>query len=914
MSTLPLPEAIMLEIRQCLGGQSLDGQKLSSEQKRKFATAEAELLVHSDRVVLVMKSIFDAFGMDLSAKEDALKNFLDFVHAYKTVELNTWTFEADLRQIIWMLSGYFYMPGLARHVAFWSLEEALDKGMPGGRFWYLPEQCEKNGKPSLNLPVAQVVDWLLDLLDVPSEKLGDEYSDSMYGDEDGLRRSLYNWRNSTTLQLRSIDKYFSDDVEMDFDFKGAFKINEDSTPVEQFASALDFVERKGLTANSLRLEIPITQPGCLEAILDGDVGEDVQMTFVDCLAERYAEPSNHTIRQRLLLARMVQDGYSRMLKFLCPGVDRLCADPKENKILQLINIYKFVHNLTVDAWRNCGDLSVDGENVWFEKHLPELDTEGLYLSILPSRYETSNYEVAHLLTRRFYETRPGEELEDHVGYDGESLASVTMRNVDRIKTFFDEQESISSLTKRIKRKAPEPILQSENRYWVMSQVAGCPHLRPRAKMAAVQRMRELASTPAETIQAICIELGSYLNDDRTYKKKDTQSKVQALIEEAESNEAYGLWRAAILQYKAKHLLAQNDFVGAVKLFREALEAAKERNFGPVRGEVARDCFAVELANRKLTVNNHEKYYREMLAGGILDENEKIPPIEEVARSIFTYFWESLYRTYYGVPKEQPRSLKIFKEMSKDLIDLFSGGDRSAWKAWMGDNAKVLKSNLPDVEGNTILMLLIKMRISFQAELPLVQQMMPSELLTDLHRFESMLEHWRQFLGEMVEMAPNQLNIRDLKGQTPLMLVAEDGDAELVQAMLKAGAGPDIQDWQGMTALHSAVKSYDNGCVDALLEHPCSLTMRTIDGRSPLHTASWSGNTHAVERLLGLVPELALQRDDEDATPLELVKGLIADPSALTGLAEQLAQNGRRPVSKQKLLDVAKLLEQVTPVQ
>ncbi len=161
---------------------------------------------------------------------------------------------------------------------------------------------------------------------------------------------------------------------------------------------------------------------------------------------------------------------------------------------------------------------------------------------------------------------------------------------------------------------------------------------------------------------------SYLNDDRKYKKNDTQFKVQALIEEAESNEAYGLWRAAILQYKAKHLLAQNDFAGAVKLFREALDAAKERNFGTLRGEIARDCFAMEVANRKLIANNHEKYYREILAGDfeklvgdVLEYKGQIPSIEQVARSVFDHFWGALYRTYHGVPKEKPHSLKIFEK-------------------------------------------------------------------------------------------------------------------------------------------------------------------------------------------------------------------------------------------------------------
>lgn len=178
----------------------------------------------------------------------------------------------------------------------------------------------------------------------------------------------------------------------------------------------------------------------------------------------------------------------------------------------------------------------------------------------------------------------------------------------------------------------------------------------------------------------------------------------------------------------------------------------------------------------------------------------------------------------------------------------------------------------------------------------------------------MLEHWRQFIKQLAEMVPIQLDIRDLKGQTPLMLAAEDGDTELVLAMLKAGADPDIQDWQGMTALHSAAKSHVKSCVDALLDHPCSLANITVDGRSPMHTASWSGNMHAVERLLQLAPELAWQRDGQEMTPLELVESLIDNPSELTAINNQRVQSGGRSVSKQELLNVARILEQATPVQ
>jgi len=366
-----------------------------------------------------------------------------------------------------------------------------------------------------------------------------------------------------------------------------------------------------------------------------------------------------------------------------------------------------------------------------------------------------------------------------------------------------------------------------------------------------------------------------------------------------------------LQYRAKHLLACNDFVGAGKLFNEALQAAQERNYGPLRGEVARDCFAVELANQKLVVNNHGRYFREMLTGGMLGDNEQIPPIEEVARSAFGYFWDSLYKTYPGVPAERPRSLKIFEEMINDLIGLFLGGDQVGWIDWIKANRNYLKSNLPDVEGNSVLMLMVKMHLGFQKRLPWLQQVAPPEVLADLQRFDTMLKHWRQFIKQLAEMAPKQLNIRDLKGQTPLMLSAEDGDTELVLTMLKAGADPNIQDWQGVAALNSAVKSHINSCVDALLDHPCCLTNSTNDGRSPLHTASWSCNMHAIERLLQLAPDLVRKRDEQGMTPLELVESLIDNPSALTALNNQRVQNAKRTVSKLELRGVARLLEQVS---
>lgn len=906
MSALPLPEAILLEIHQSIGGQGYPTTK-----KSKFATGQTSLETHKAMGEEILQAIFDAMDMDPQARVDALRNLMEFANAYKFLELNTWTFGADQRLILWDLLSHFYVPGLARRVGFWSLAQVLDKGMPGGRFWYLPEPCEVAGKPSLYLPVAQVVDWLLDLLGMPLEEFADERSESTDGVHDGLRRSLYNWRSATPIRPDTIEKYFSDGSVLVFE--GVFSPDSSGTPAQQFAGALEFVKRKELTADKLRLEIPITQPGCLEAILDGSVDEDVQAEFVRCLEERYAAPSLRTIRQRLLIARAVQDGYIRLLKTLCPGVDRQCADPYQNKLLQLFALYKLVYNLTIDAWRQCGDQGEAAENTWFEQHLPKWDKHGLFLSILPSRRETANQALGHMLSRRFYEMQAGAELDDCIALDAQSAPPIIQRNVERVAEFADEISSELRLVERMKTSSPWRALQGEHRYWVVTQVAQNSDLGPLAKQAATQRLRDLADTPAQIVQAILLELDCYLNGERQHRPKDTRAKVQALLDEAEANEGYELWEAAILQYKAKHLLSCNDFEGAGKLFRAALEAGLVRNYGPLRGEVARDCLALEVANQKLIANNHETYYRAMLAGGMMEECDEIPPLEETARWASDYFWNTLYKPYPGVAVEKRRASGVMGKMFKELMPLLISGDQDGLQDWIKANRPLLKSNLPDVDGNSVLMGLIKMHSTLQQRLPLMRQLIPAELQGEARRFESMLGYWRLFFGQLAEESPKQLNMLDLKRQTPLMLMAEAGDTELVRIMLQAGADPEIQDLQGMTALHSACKSRVDSCVDALLDRPCKLDKMTNEGRSPLHTASWAGNVHAVKRLLQLAPGMVWKRDSFGNTPLELAEYLIEHPDVLKGLGERRAQNGKRCASKQELEVIVQLLEAVAPV-
>ena len=87
-------------------------------------------------------------------------------------------------------------------------------------------------------------------------------------------------------------------------------------------------------------------------------------------------------------------------------------------------------------------------------------------------------------------------------------------------------------------------------------------------------------------------------------------------------------------------------------------------------------------------------------------------------------------------------------------------------------------------------------------------------------------------------------------------------------------------------------------------------MLTDDGQSPLHTASWTANLHAVRRLIQIAPELVWQRNSQEMTPLERIEFMIENPQTLKFLSDTLSAQGNRCASKDELMCVVKLLEQV----
>ncbi|MYM92327.1 ankyrin repeat domain-containing protein [Duganella vulcania] len=823
MATIPTFEELLLEVHQSLG------LKFEQKDKNKLSRLEKPLADHLERVDALLGEIFTALGLEGMARFKAMDDVLEWSAFDKSVELDTWTYVADRRQILWHLFGHSYAPALGRRLAFWTLHERLDTGMPGGRFWFLPGAREDAGARRLIMPVAQVVDWLRDLLGAPMEQarvgLGGKAAQERQQRIDDARkdidvyasmaRELDNWRQGRLPHASTIEKYFPDDAKLEF--KGTLRPTPDLPLPERLQGAINFVKAKGLDAEALRDEIPITEVGRLEAILAYQASDADAQRFVELTEERWSAPSMATIRRRLIIARMVQDGYRRLGRFLLgEDFDEHCADPVRNKVLQLVELFKVGYNLTIQAAKESDD--PQEQDVWFDSRLTPWDKEGIFLAIAPSRRETGARELSELLSRAFAAMHPGGPLDDLVGHDEASAKCIAERELRRIIACEKEREAVQSCIASLAWGSPFRKLQQQTEYWVVYQVAPSPELPVRIREMACVRARELARTPSEALGAIVLHLHALFHCDRADRPKEMRQQVEQLLALAESNPAYGEWGAVLLNYKAKHHLAINEFEAARESFNAALQACHARSYGPVRGEIARDAFAllVERPPVGFSLGNYEGYMRNMLAFGALslDDERKLPTLEDTACVVSEYFWENQYAPYPGEPVEEPLARKHTEAIiGTDTMEIILRADWDGLDAWMGRNADLRDKRLRHVRGETVLMTWLGGLYQCRTTKHLHPQIGPIEEVAPIAN--ALERNLREAALRVVKKWPKLINLADFKKQTPLLLAARNGDAAMVAVLLEAGADAEWLDVRGNSAMDLALASGISLCVDAL---------------------------------------------------------------------------------------------------
>lgn len=876
MATFPTFESVLLQIAKSLGANS----QMNSKSKTKFKYVDMEMDNLSITWERILADIADALGLDEGAKIDLISNVADDYLLHKRVELEVYSSKASQRKIVWHYLARIIIPALARHTVFWQTESKMDEGMPSGRFWYLPAVDSPIEPTQLLLPVPQVLNWLIDLIQDTNTSIANNLENNLdiYDEYGTVLRNLYNWQKAKNIpEISSIEKTFSDKVNIQFG--GCFEPNEKSS---QFEQALTFIEKKGLSVDALQHEIDINFKS-LKRILSGECSAIEKKEFVQKIRVRYQAPSPKLIRIRLRIARAIQDGYEQLVKYLTPEVDKLCFDLNENKTLQLVELYDYVYNLTFEAHIQKGNLGYHEENKFFEEQLPSF----LRYDLLRIFTSANNHSIPWSTTDRINDifSRSGEEdILDNIfptsEYEFKKINKLIKEEGDYSNNYLMRRDVLIDKLKQ--NKAPFKQLQDIDDFEVVYGariIQVNQYSNPNIVDMIVERLKFLEATPTESMKRILFELEAHL----LLKKFDskTEEKVSALLDEAKNCDDFEFSKANILRYEALHYIAQNKLKEAEKNLNLAIDECKKYSFGKFRGLLARDAFALAIANQKLIPNNHEKYFRDMYYwGGLKGESN----IYDVSRGLHEYFWEKLYQCY---PNYQPLFASCSSDMekfSRDFVECIKNG-RSI-ELVLKKHKALKKKQLKYPQADSIIFLMMKMSYEMHTKLNSYKQIDIDNEISNV--FSAMVTGIRK----IIELWPEIVNITDFKLQTPLMLAANNRDHQTVEALLKANADPNLQDFTGRTALHAAAASRCLKSAYLILEHGCDATLINEEGATALHTATRMGDLPIIELLIEKRPELLKIEDSKGIIPEQLAREIANNPLAYDVLKNFLLSEGR----------------------
>lgn len=379
-----------------------------------------------------------------------------------------------------------------------------------------------------------------------------------------------------------------------------------------------------------------------------------------------------------------------------------------------------------------------------------------------------------------------------------------------------------------------------------------------------------------------------------------QSDAEILIQQAEEHPRQSEFSADILFLKGRHRLNVNDFEMTKALFDDAFEKCSAGGFGRTRKDTAYACLGMAVASERYS-DRAEKCCRVLSTSLDPIESQKFAGPEHegvigfevlfrnLAVSAFEKFWKTLYRPYRGVEPMVMQGDKDFQSLADDCFTLLLQGDKDALQRWAAANKKFLDSRIKDVRGDTLFSLFLKMVNHGEKNSP--------ALSPQVARLRNGLHLLVQLLGIKA------LNSADFKGQTPLMLAADQGRAELVTLLLGQGVDLDSQDVYGRTALHAAAASSAIDCYLAILQKGADPTRQTKDGLSALYSAVKFGLPEAVEATLEKWPQRFQQ--NEIALHLHMARDFYADYETLR---ELMAQAGRQLGPKVAYKMIATTLE------
>lgn len=362
-----------------------------------------------------------------------------------------------------------------------------------------------------------------------------------------------------------------------------------------------------------------------------------------------------------------------------------------------------------------------------------------------------------------------------------------------------------------------------------------------------------------------------------------QDETERLLTEVERHPRNGEFPAEIPYLQGRHRLNQGDVDGAKKLFDAAFETCRQGGVGVVRKDIAFACLGTATAFGAFD-GRTEKYFRVLSSCLAPSETGRLRPWElvapegqevlfrNVARMAADQFWEALYRPYAGSPPLLRPAMVRFEELCEGGLRAVMTGDRDSVRRWVKGNKKALSDRVQDVQGDTFFGLMLKMANTLETNFK--ASAMPKDIGQEIGDANARFRAGLHLLAE--ELPAKALDTPDFKLQTPLMLAAVQGDAELVRILLAKGVDLDAQDLLGRTALHAAAANRSSECYLSLLRKGADATIRTggLLPLSALASAMRFGLPQAVQTTLEMQGDWFTREEIEEV--LDMARDILDD--------------------------------------
>ena len=247
-------------------------------------------------------------GEFLHLQDHLVRELVEFVHRHELLVHKFGSGDSDVAvKFRWL--GMYVIPFLVFNLAEYQTNGSnLEKGMPGGEFWYLPQVDHETG--CIRLPVHNVLSWWQDLLGVPLADIAQQ----LCGSEDVVdaQAQIRHWMTEDRPpSIETIAVWAGASLP----YRGIFVARRDLPPKGRWEHCQVFLKQKGfnpITAHLLERQIRPLRNLSFGEFFKGDAVDRGLPTdeLIQRLEERYAKPGRQQLRSRFLIAAAFQRAFA----------------------------------------------------------------------------------------------------------------------------------------------------------------------------------------------------------------------------------------------------------------------------------------------------------------------------------------------------------------------------------------------------------------------------------------------------------------------------------------------------------------------------------------------------------------------------------------------------------------------------